>query len=153
MAPTRLKPLTEDDMRQQYRNQKSALTRAVNSGDPQKVRGACMRALAEWARWPHGWPDDWHRWNIALEDATGGYPRGQSLDELRREMIEAALNAERAVRGRDYVILTEDYEPPAGSGQWSCHAISVADALAQWQVAGQPGVPVAVYRADVAVQS
>lgn len=57
------------DEQKQYRNQKSALTRAINSGDPEKVIAATRKAVAEWAGWKYGWPDDWHRWNIALSDA------------------------------------------------------------------------------------
>jgi len=52
-----------------YRRQKGALTRAVNSGDPEKVRAAVLKAVAEWGTGP--WPDAWHRWNMALYDATG----------------------------------------------------------------------------------
>jgi hypothetical protein len=55
--------------------QKAGLTRAVRSGDPQKVRAECIRTVREWesnlGQFTHGWPDDWHRWNIALRDATG----------------------------------------------------------------------------------
>ena len=64
---------------------KAALTRAVNSGDPAKIEAACRKAVAAWATWG-AWPDDWHRWNIALGDAAfsypvrDGYPR--QLDDL-----------------------------------------------------------------------
>lgn len=50
-----------------YRNQKAALTRAINSGDPEKVIAACKKAVDQWA--DSAWPDDWHRWQIALNDA------------------------------------------------------------------------------------
>lgn len=50
-----------------YRRQKTALTRAVNSGDPLKVLTAVERTLGEWH--DKAWPDDWHRWRVALDDA------------------------------------------------------------------------------------
>lgn len=50
-----------------FRRQKGALTRAINSKDPHKVIAACVKVTDEWAG--KAWPDDWHRWNIALSDA------------------------------------------------------------------------------------
>lgn len=47
---------------------KSALTRAINSGEPEKVAEACREALLEWRQWGL-WPDHWHRWDAALSDA------------------------------------------------------------------------------------
>lgn len=49
--------------------QKGALTRAINSGDPAKVVRACADAVAEWEREDMYWPDNWHRWQVALNDA------------------------------------------------------------------------------------
>lgn len=48
-----------------FAQQKSALTRAVNSGDPEKVKDACRKAVSEWGT---AWPDDWSRWQRALDD-------------------------------------------------------------------------------------
>lgn len=47
--------------------QKAALTRAVNSKDPDKVLAACRKAVQEWDE-IGAWPDDWHRWQGALWD-------------------------------------------------------------------------------------
>lgn len=62
-------------MTRTYAQQKSALTRALKTGDAGKVEAECLRALDEWSsqgwRERHGcnaWPDDWHRWNRALDD-------------------------------------------------------------------------------------
>ncbi len=59
-----------------YAQQKAGLTRAVNSGDAQKVETEVARAVDEWGspawRAAHGtnaWPDDWHRWQRALDDS------------------------------------------------------------------------------------
>jgi len=57
---------------------KAALTRAVNSKDPIKVVEACWKAVNAWDA-IGAWPDQWHRWNIALGDAIGW---GTSLQDL-----------------------------------------------------------------------
>lgn len=49
------------------RRHKSALTRAKNSGDPQKVIVACERARDDFNT--NMWPDAWPTWNIAYRDA------------------------------------------------------------------------------------
>jgi hypothetical protein len=56
-----------------YRRQKSALTRAKNSGDPLKVLDAVEKVLDEWSG--KAWPDDWSRWSVALYDAWAAYER------------------------------------------------------------------------------
>lgn len=61
-------------MSQKFSQQKAALTRAVKSGDPEKVKAACKKAVGEWENHPDfapGWPDDWNRWQRALDDALG----------------------------------------------------------------------------------
>lgn len=57
--------------------QKAALTRAINSKDPERVRRACIAAVTEWEAIGF-WPDDWSKWQRALDDA--GFQI--SLDEL-----------------------------------------------------------------------
>ena len=52
----------------EWPKQKAALTRAINSGDPHKVVAAVEKAVREWNEWGT-WPDGWHRWNIAYQDA------------------------------------------------------------------------------------
>ena len=47
---------------------KAALTRAVKSGDVEKIKAACRKAVAEWDAWG-AWPDNWHTWQVALNDA------------------------------------------------------------------------------------
>ena len=47
---------------------KAMLTRAQKSGDPQKVLTACKEAVRVWNE-IGAWPDNWHTWNIALQDA------------------------------------------------------------------------------------
>jgi hypothetical protein len=66
-----------------YSNQKRALTRALNSAPEHRERNvlaATRAALAEWQQWG-AWPDDWARWQRALDDV---YPFGQApgLDDL-----------------------------------------------------------------------
>ncbi len=51
-----------------YAQQKAGLTRAMNSKNFAKLVAECKRVIVEWEDLPYGWPDDWHRWNIALAD-------------------------------------------------------------------------------------
>lgn len=53
----------------QYSAQKAALTRAIKTRDPVKVRAACEKAVREWN--VTCWPDEWHRWQNALYDISG----------------------------------------------------------------------------------
>lgn len=56
-----------------FKKQKAALTRAENSGNPEKVKAAVVKAVREWREAPFNgaWPDDWSRWQRALDDALG----------------------------------------------------------------------------------
>lgn len=72
------------DLQKTYRNQKAALTRAVNSGDAEKVYAAVRKAVQEWDTWEHGWPDNWSRWQRALDDlATFPGFVGPRVDDFR----------------------------------------------------------------------
>lgn len=55
-----------------YAAQKAALTKAVKTQDAAKIEAECRRAVAEWESgqppYTHGWPDDWSRWQRALDD-------------------------------------------------------------------------------------
>lgn len=66
-----------------FRQQKSALTRAVHSGDSAKVLLACRKAVREWNRPPFNgaWPDDWANWQRALDDSLG-WGREVRLEDL-----------------------------------------------------------------------
>jgi hypothetical protein len=57
--------------------QKSALTRAIKSKDPNTILAVCRKAVAEWNE-IGAWPDDWHRWQIALSD-SGTFVRLEDL--------------------------------------------------------------------------
>lgn len=67
--------------------QKAALTRAIKSGNPEKLVDACKKAIAQWNLDGY-WPDDWSAWDRALTDARfklgGEWP--PSLDDLDRSM-------------------------------------------------------------------
>ena len=49
--------------------QKSALTRALNRRDKDAVVRECRRVKQEWNQTQ--WPDDWARWQRALDDVFG----------------------------------------------------------------------------------
>lgn len=59
------------------RRQRAALTRAIHSGNPDNVVAACANAVREWQQPGAMWPDDWSRWQRALDDAL---PFGQSVE-------------------------------------------------------------------------
>jgi hypothetical protein len=48
---------------------KGALTRAKKSRDPHKVVKVCEAAFVAFETLPHGWPDNWHLWNVARIEA------------------------------------------------------------------------------------
>lgn len=54
-------------MKRELPKLRAALTRAKNSGDPQKVVDAVDLAFARFD--VIGYPDSWHTWNIAKSDA------------------------------------------------------------------------------------
>jgi hypothetical protein len=64
----------------QYSKQKAALTRAVNQSKrlaetgetklaQQVVEAAIIKTVGEWNDGHYAWPDDWHRWQNALDDS------------------------------------------------------------------------------------
>ncbi len=59
------------------RRQRAALTRAINSRDPEKVILAARDAMREWNQPGAMWPDDWSRWQRAVNDAV---PLGDCID-------------------------------------------------------------------------
>jgi hypothetical protein len=65
------KPLTDKILRRQ----RAALTRATNSGDLDKLVKTVQAAVNEWSQ--SMWPDDWSRWQRALDDAL---PFNQRID-------------------------------------------------------------------------
>jgi len=55
---------------QRYRRFKSALTRAINGKDPNKVIAACDAFFSHYERSDtEPFPDDWSRWQRARDDA------------------------------------------------------------------------------------
>lgn len=53
-------------MRRVHPRQKAALTRALKTGDQEKVAKVCAEAVQEWDA-IGAWPDDWARWQRALD--------------------------------------------------------------------------------------
>lgn len=71
-----------ETMNRNFPKQKAALTRAINSGDPEKVIATTRKTIAEWEAASGAWPDDFARWQRALDDIL---PWNESLnmEELR----------------------------------------------------------------------
>jgi hypothetical protein len=55
--------------KQQFSAAKSRLTRAKNSGDPHKVVAVVTAQFDEWNDGDYAYPDNWHDWQRALDDA------------------------------------------------------------------------------------
>lgn len=81
-------PKREYISNEEYRKQKAALTRAINSGDPLKVLAACEKVVNDWST--KVWPDDWSRWRRALEDAAAKAKQEQDNWELGEELQAAS---------------------------------------------------------------
>ena len=63
----------------EFRRQKTALTRAINSRVPVQVLATVEKTLDEWSG--KAWPDDWSRWLRALEDAHLAFLRSDSYND------------------------------------------------------------------------
>lgn len=75
IARSEARPVTRidyDRMQKVRPKQKAALTRAVKTGDPEKIAEVCKAAVAEWDE-IGAWPDDWSTWQRALNDSIPGY--------------------------------------------------------------------------------
>jgi predicted metalloendopeptidase len=57
---------------------RAALTRAINAGDPKKILETANRALAKFDE--IGYPDQWHRWQVARDDAMWAIQRQSRKD-------------------------------------------------------------------------
>lgn len=97
MPYNRTEPIDYAKAARQFKVQKAALTRAINSKDPAKVREAAKKAVKQWDE-IGSWPDSWHNWNIALGDAynwarqayiEGKGERPDSLDYELEELRNA----------------------------------------------------------------
>jgi hypothetical protein len=57
-----------DALNRMVPRQRAALTRAINTGDRDKVIVAVQKAVREWNQPGVTWPDDWSRWQRAVDD-------------------------------------------------------------------------------------
>lgn len=80
----------DDPWEAMVRRQRAALTRAVRNGDPQRVVLACREAIRAWNAPGSAWPDDWSRWQRALDDAFPWFAV-PILEELEEEVEREAL--------------------------------------------------------------
>ena len=80
------KPIDYAAANKMFRRQKTALTRAQNSGNPDAVITACWKTVREWESTGTPWPDSWANWDIAFGDAAYqmGYDLGLRLEDLAR---------------------------------------------------------------------
>ena len=73
-------PIDYKAAQKEFVQQKAALTRAVNSGDKDKIVLACTAAVRAWNKPGRSWPDAWSNWQRALDDALGYYHSVQLED-------------------------------------------------------------------------
>lgn len=66
-----------DAMQKELPKLRAALTRAKNSKDPKKLKAAAEKGLARFEE--IGYPDQWHAWQRAKDDAEFAIQRGSSL--------------------------------------------------------------------------
>jgi len=66
-----------DQLKKEFPKLKAALTRAQNTKDPQKLLAAAEKGLARFEE--IGFPDQWHRWERAKDDAKFAIARGLPL--------------------------------------------------------------------------
>ncbi len=95
-----------EKMQREFPKQKRALTLALKSGDYAKVVATTRKTIREWDE-TGAWPDDWARWERALDDAwweaKQKYVRDEieempdhvSMDDLRYERLTAPDRARR----------------------------------------------------------
>ncbi len=69
-----------DELNKMVRRQRAALTRAVNSGDRDKVILTVAKAVREWNQPGVMWPDDWSRWQRAVNDVLPFHEQIQIAD-------------------------------------------------------------------------
>jgi hypothetical protein len=65
-----------------FKRQRTALRRAVASGDSGRIQREVVKTVREWnaAEWP--WPDHWRDWQAALDDALP-FNRRVELRDIR----------------------------------------------------------------------
>ncbi len=80
--------IPEAEWQKAVRRQRAALTRAEKVGEPRSeerrkaVVLACAKTVREWEESGWHWPDDWSRWQRALDDAFPVF-HGPNLEDLR----------------------------------------------------------------------
>ena len=77
------RPIDYDRIKREMPKLKAALTRAVKTGDPEKVAAECVRAMTVWDE-VGAWPDHWNEWQIAL-DSVLPWHRRVDLRDLPRK--------------------------------------------------------------------
>ena len=105
-------------LNQMVRRQRAALTRAMNSGDPEQVVLACRDALREWNTPGSTWPDDWASWQCALDDVLPAQPAGlaRGSGRLALALSSRSLTGGKSAGGKSRNETTgmRDEEVPSG---------------------------------------
>jgi Family of unknown function (DUF6349) len=75
-------PIDYSAAQKEHKRHMRALTVAINSKDPDRVVLACAAAVADWDKPSRAWPDNWSRWQRALDDSRP-WNRSVQLEDLR----------------------------------------------------------------------
>jgi len=86
-----------DRMNREYPKQKAALTRAKNSGDPEKILAAVEKAFDAWDE-IGAWPDAWATWSVALDDVRWSTHRRYDDPQKAFRIEQKLIELERRVR-------------------------------------------------------
>lgn len=70
-------------MKSSVRKHKGALTRAKKSGDPNKVVAVVDAAFKDWDDSDNAYPDNWHHWKRAKDDAQHQIRMGGLFNDRR----------------------------------------------------------------------
>jgi hypothetical protein len=74
-------PIDYDRMNREFPRQKAALTRALKSGQRDRVLLTCAATVKAWDE-VGAWPDDWSRWQRALDEVFPVF-QAPDLNDLR----------------------------------------------------------------------
>jgi hypothetical protein len=66
---------------------KATLTRAINKGRYSAVLAACIDAVHAWEAWG-AWPDNWSRWQRALDDAATKHNHTEPREYIQSVRLE-----------------------------------------------------------------
>jgi hypothetical protein len=96
-ARNRRRPIDYERMSREFPKQKAALTRALKSGQRDRVVLTCAATVKAWDE-IGAWPDDWARWQRALDDVFPVF-QAPNLEDLLDMIAKTAGELARRYSG------------------------------------------------------